>query len=97
MRTTGEGKLVAAVESGIEQAVAAFRRAAVEDLGIERLTDLLKVAFTHRNQLDAALIEVVGARDRAVEADTGGVRTLAFSCAGWLSNTLHISQKSAHA
>jgi hypothetical protein len=43
------------LRSGAEQAVDALRRAAAEGLDAGELTELLRVAFTQRNRLGAAV------------------------------------------
>jgi len=77
--------------------VAALRRAAADDLSCDDLTDLLKVAFCHRNQIDAALTSVIGALDQAAEQAPDGEATMALSSATWLSHNLHISSSAAYA
>src|SRR6202011_3994231 len=85
------------VRSGCQQIVGGLRGAASEDLDTDELTDLLKVAFSCRNQIDAALTGAVGALDRATEKAPDGELTMALSCATWLSHNLHISSSSAYA
>jgi hypothetical protein len=52
MRTDAR-ELSELIHSGSQQIVGALRRAASEGLDTGDLTDLLKVAFSHRNQIDA--------------------------------------------
>ena len=93
---SGEGELCQSVRSAADQFSGALRRAAAKGLGIDQLTQLLKVAFSGRNRIDAALSEAVGALDTAVE-DSDGTQTLALSCTTWISHNLHISNSSAAA
>src|SRR5207237_4161846 len=85
------------VQSGAQQIVGALRRAAAEGLDADDLTDLLKAAFTHRNQCDAAVSGVIGALDQAVEKAPDREPTMALSCAAWLTHNLQISSSAAHA
>src|SRR6266481_3829091 len=85
------------IQSGSQQMVAALRRAAADDLSCDDLTDLLKVAFCHRNQIDAALTSAIGALDQAAEQSPDGAATMALSSATWLSHNLHISSSAAYA
>jgi hypothetical protein len=71
MRTTAS-ELSQLVRSSSQQLVGALRRAAAENLDTDELTDLLKVAFSHRNQIDAALTGAIGALDRATEKAPDG-------------------------
>ena len=87
------------VRSGIDQTIGALCGAAGElgdRLDTDDLTDLLKVAFTQRNRLDAALTGAVGALDEAVEKADGRA-SMGLSCAEWLSETLHISSSAGYA
>src|SRR5437588_4748663 len=85
------------IQSGSQQIVGALRRAAAEGLCPDELTDLLKAAFTHRNQVDAAVSGVIGALDQAVEKAPDREPTMALSCAAWLSHNLQIGSGAAHA
>jgi hypothetical protein len=78
------------VQSGSQQIVGALRRAAAEGLDADDLTDLLRAAFTHRNQVDAAVSGLIGALDQAVEKAPGGELSAGLSCAAWLSHNLQI-------
>ena len=84
------------VHSGIEQAVDALGRAASDGLDAGELTDLLRVAFTEQNRLDAAVTGAIGALDRSAER-AGREPTMALPTASWLSHTLQLSSSSAHA
>jgi len=66
MRTDGT-EFVQLVEAGSQQIVGALRRAAAEGLDVEGLTDVLKVAFSCRNQVDAAVTSAIGALHQAAE------------------------------
>ena len=92
MRTTA-AELSELLQSASQQVVGVLRRAAsgVDGLDTDGLTDLLKVAFTQRNQIDAALTGAIGALDVAAEKTPDGEATMALSCAEWLSHNLHIS------
>src|SRR4030081_2656248 len=84
------------IQSGVDQAVGALRRAAAEGLDVGELTDVLGVAMTQRNRFDAAVTATIGALDRtAAKADHEP--TMALSTGEWLSHTLHISSSAAHA
>ncbi|MDQ6790623.1 MAG: 13E12 repeat family protein [Candidatus Dormibacteraeota bacterium] len=96
MRTDGT-EFVHLVEAGSQQIVGALRRAAAEGLDVEGLTDVLKVAFSCRNQVDAAVTSAIGALDQAAEKAPDGEVTMALSCATWLSHNLQISSSAAHA
>ena len=85
------------VESGSQRVVTALRCAAADGLGVTELTDLLQVAFTQRNQVDAALTGAIGALDRAAEEAPDLASTMGLSCANWLRHTLHISASAAQA
>src|SRR5258708_33361491 len=85
------------IQSGSQQMVAALRRAAADDLSCDELTDLLKVAFCHRNQIDAALTSAIGALDQAAEQSLDGAATIGLSSTAWLSHNLHISSSAAYA
>jgi hypothetical protein len=56
-------ELLQLVRSSSQQIVGALRGAAAEDLDTDELTDLLKVAFNCRNQIDAAVTGAIGAPD----------------------------------
>lgn len=78
MRTDGT-EFVQLVEAGSQQIVGALRRAAVDGLDVEGLTDVLKVAFSCRNQVDAAVTGAIGALDRTAEkAPHGEVTATVF-------------------
>jgi hypothetical protein len=96
MRTSAD-ELTQLVQSGTEQVVGALRRAAADGLGASELTDLLRVAFSHRNRCEAAITGVVAALDRATQQDPDGELTMGLSCANWLSHTLNVSSGAAHA
>lgn len=96
MRTTAV-ELSQLIRSGSQQIVGALRRAAADGLDVDDLTDLLKVAFTHRNQIDAAVSGAIGVLDQAAEQAPDGEMTMALSCATWLSYNLQISSSAAHA
>jgi hypothetical protein len=85
------------IQSGSQQIVAALRRAASDDLSCDDLTDLLKVAFCHRNQIDAALTGAIGALDQAAEQAPDGAATIGLSSTAWLSHNLRISSSAAYA
>src|SRR5437773_9895722 len=85
------------IRSGIEEAVDALRSAAGGDFDAGELTDLLGVAFSHRNRLDAALTGAVGALDRVAEKAPDGELTMGLTCATWLSHNLQISSSAAYA
>ncbi len=76
--------------------ISALQEAAGSDLDPRRLTDLLDVAFTLRNQLDAALTAAVGTLDRGLEGDPEGAASLGLSCPAWLGFRLRLSA-AAHA
>src|SRR2546423_3626854 len=90
-------ELAEQIQSGLQQAVGALRRAASEGLDANELTAVLKTAFCQRNQLDAALTGAVGALDQAAQQDPDGELTVGLSCATWLSFNLQISSAAAHA
>jgi hypothetical protein len=94
---TAASELSQLIHSGSQQIVCALRRAADDGLDVDELTELLKVAFTHRNQIDAAVSGVIGALDQAAERAPDGEMTMALSCATWLSHNLQISSSAAHA
>jgi hypothetical protein len=96
MRTT-TAELSQLVRSSSQQLVGALRLAASEDLDADELTDLLKVAFSRRNQIDAALTGAIGALDRTTEKAPDGELTAGLSCATWLSHNLHISSSAGYA
>jgi hypothetical protein len=66
MRTDGT-EFIQLVEAGSQQIVGALRQAAAEGLDVEGLTDVLKVAFSCRNQVDAGVTGAIGALDQAAE------------------------------
>ncbi len=76
--------------------ISALQEAAASDLDPRRLTDLLDVAFTLRNQLDAALTAAVGTLDRGLEGDPEGAASLGLSCPAWLGFRLRLSAAAAH-
>lgn len=91
-------ELTELVTTGAQQMVAALRRAAVESDSVEELTEVLRVAYIQRNQIDSALTRVIGALD--LIADRGGrdgELTMGLSCATWLAHNLQISSGAAHA
>ena len=96
MRTDGT-EFIQLVEAGSQQIVGALRQAAAQGLDVEGLTDVLKVAFSCRNQVDAAVTSAIGALDQAAEKAPDGEVTMALSCATWLSHNLQVSSSTAHA
>jgi hypothetical protein len=86
-----------AVKAGSEQFVTALRAAASDTLSVEDLTDLLQVAFRCRNQIDAAVSEVVGALDRAAHKADEGELTMGLHVPGWLSHQLRASSSAGYA
>ncbi|HEY4027636.1 MAG TPA: DUF222 domain-containing protein, partial [Candidatus Dormibacteraeota bacterium] len=97
MSSQSAAELSQLVQAGAEQMVSALRRAAGPDgLDVGELTDLLKVAFTDRNRIDAAVTTAIGALDRAAEKDDLEP-TMALPTSTWLSCQLNISSSSAHA
>src|SRR5437879_3547655 len=96
---TATAELSELLQSAAQQFVGVLRRAAsgVDGLDTDGLTYLLRVAFTQRNQIDAALTGAVGALDRVAEKAPDGEATMGLSCAEWLSHTLHISSSAGYA
>ena len=94
MRTVA-AELSQRVESGAQQGIDGLRSTAADGLGVDGLTEVLKVAFSCRNRIDAAVSGVVGALDAASEE--APEKTMALSCATWLSHNFQISSSSAHA
>jgi hypothetical protein len=84
------------IETGAQQVVGALRRAVDDGLDVDTLTDLLRVAFTQRNRIDAAVAGAIGALDQAT-ARASLLPTMALSTGAWLSHTLHVSSSAAHA
>ena len=87
------------IRSGMDQVLTNLRTASAElgdGLGAGEFTELLKVAFSQRNCLDAALSGAIGALDKAVEKADGRA-SMALSCAEWLSQNLHISSSAGYA
>src|ERR1700737_2103703 len=85
------------IQSGSQRVVTALRRAAADGLSCDELTELLKGAFCHRTQIDAALTSAIGALDQAAEQAPDGAATMALSSATWLSHNLRISSSAAYA
>jgi hypothetical protein len=71
--TTAE--LAELIRSGSQQVVGALRCAVGDGRNTDELTDLLKVMFTQRNQIDAAVFSTIGALDRAAEKAPGSELT----------------------
>src|ERR1700694_2456111 len=67
------------VRSGSEEIVGALRQAAAQGLDVEGLTQVLNVAFSCRNQVDAAVTSAIGALDQAAEKAPDGEVTMALS------------------
>jgi hypothetical protein len=91
-----QAELSRLVQAGADQVVGALRRAVEEGLDVAALTDLLAVALTQRNRIDAAVTGAIGALDRATER-AGLEPTLALSAATWLNHTLRVGASAAHA
>jgi len=85
------------VRTGSEQFVTALRGAAADTLGVDDLTDLLQDAFRCRNQIDAAVSEVIGALDRAAHGAAEGELTMGLHVPDWLSDQLHVSSSAGYA
>jgi hypothetical protein len=85
------------LRSASKEFAGVLRSAVSDGLDTDELTELLKVAFTQRNQMDAAVSSAVGALDRAVAKAPGGELTAGLSCAAWLSQNLHISSSAGYA
>jgi len=98
MRTV-TAELSQRIQSGAQEIVGALRQAATgnEPLDTEDLTDLLKVVFSNRNQIEAAITGAIGALDQACEKAPDGEATMALSCATWLSLNTQISSSAAYA
>src|ERR1700737_2375524 len=96
MRTTVT-EISEIIRPGSQQIVGGLCAAAAEDLDTNELTDLMKLAFSCRNQIDAALTGAIGTLDRATEKAPDGELTMALSCATWLSHHLHISSSAGYA
>ena len=96
MRTTQE--LAADLNKGADLMIGVLREAADNDLQAQALTELLEIAFTGRNQLEAALTTTVGALDQAVKRFPEGILPdRGLSCVEWLSHAQHISDQAAYA
>jgi hypothetical protein len=91
-----QAELSRLVQAGADQVVGALRRAIAEDLDVAALTDLLAVALTQRNRIDAAVTGAIGALDQATER-ANLEPTLALSAATWLNHTLRVGASAAHA
>jgi hypothetical protein len=84
------------IHSGTQQIVDGLRRAASEGLSVLELSEVLKDAFTGRNQVDCSLSLAIAAFQQAVEFPDDKL-TLGRGAAAWLSETLHISSSAAYA
>ena len=96
MSSSTAAELSQLVQSGVDQAAGALRRAAAEGLDVGEMTDVLGVALTQRNRFDAAVTGAIGALDRSA-ASSDHELTMALSTGEWLSHTLHIGSSAAHA
>jgi hypothetical protein len=96
---TATAELSQRIQSSSQEIVCALRQAAIgnERLDIKDLTDLLKVVFSNRNQIDAAISGAIGALDQACEKGPDGEATMGLSCATWLSYNTQISSSAAYA
>jgi hypothetical protein len=94
---TGTAELSRRLRSASREIVDVLRGAVSDGLDTEQLTDLLKVAFVGRNQIDAAVSKAIGALDRAAAKAPDGDLTGGLSCAAWLSQNLNISSSAGYA
>jgi hypothetical protein len=67
------------LRSASEQFVGTLQDAANGRFDIDQLTALLKVAFTQRNRIDAAVSSAIGALDRAAAKAPDGELTAGLS------------------
>src|SRR3989442_1021310 len=68
-----------------------------QTLSVPEMADVVRVAFSNRNRLDAALTGALGKLDAVTQRAPDDELTGGLSCATWLSQTLHISSSSAYA
>jgi hypothetical protein len=78
---TGTAGLSERLRSASREIVDVLHGAVSDGLDTEQLTDLLKVAFLGRNQIDAAVSKAIGALDQAARKAPDGELTAGLSCA----------------
>ena len=88
------GSEVDAALGEIERGIDGLRGGASTGLPEESLRSVLRAGFRLRNRLDAALTELVGCLDEAIQAHDDGDPTA--SCAAWLREELHLASGAAH-
>src|SRR5207302_11513360 len=88
------GSEVDAAVGEIERGIDGLRGGASTGLPEESLRSVLRAGFRLRNRLDAALTELVGCLDEAIQAHDDGDPTA--SCAAWLREELHLASGAAH-
>jgi hypothetical protein len=94
---TALAELSGLIDSASQQLVGALHRAVTDRLDTDELTEVLKVVFSRRNSIDAAVFSIIGALDQAAEKAPDGELTAGLSCAAWLSQNLNISSSAGYA
>jgi hypothetical protein len=85
------------IQSAAQELAGALRGAAAAGLDLECLRDILRTAFTARNQVEAAVTAAIGALDASTQAAAEAGPGRVQSCASWLSDTLRVGPTAAHA
>src|SRR5437660_9828325 len=88
------GSEVDAALGEIERGIDGLRGGASTGLPEESLRSVLRAGFRLRNRLDAALTELVGCLDEAIQAHDYGDPTI--SCVAWLREERHLSSYAHH-